>query len=75
MIYIHEPLFDVRMHSRIIADTEEELREFGEMLGLNQAWIKTNPRPYFEIYSTKLKLALSHDEIQYLTLAEFEEHF
>jgi hypothetical protein len=74
MVYIHEPLFDVRMHSRIIADTEGELREFGEMLGLNQDWIKTEPRLHFEIYSTKLKLALSHNEIRYLTLAEFEEY-
>ncbi len=72
MIYLHDLLFIPKIHSRILADTEAELQEFGERLGLNVEWIVPQPRPHFEIYGTKLKLALSQPEIQYLTLPEFE---
>jgi hypothetical protein len=73
MVYIHEPVFGKRMYSRIIAESLDELQEFGELLGLQLGWIQyVNERPYFLVYTTKLKLALTHGGTQYLTLAEFE---
>lgn len=75
MVYIHEPVFVPKMHSRIVADSREELEEFGEMLGLNLGWIQQlGSVPHFIVYSTKLKLALTHSGVQYLTLAEFEKY-
>jgi hypothetical protein len=73
MVYLHEPIFGKKMYSRLIADTEEELLEVGELLGLQQGWVKPGHVPHFEIYSTKLRLAMRHDRITYLSLAEFEE--
>ena len=75
MIYVHEPLLAERMYSRVIADTENELQEFGEFLGLQAEWIRNEPRFHFEVYETKLQLALSHEKVQYLNLKEFENYF
>lgn len=47
MIYAHEPLIAERLYSRVIADTEEELQEFGEFLGLQAEWIRDDPRFHF----------------------------
>jgi hypothetical protein len=76
MVYAHEPLFDgKRLYSRLIADSLDELQEFGELLGLQFTWIQyLGTHPYFLVYTTKLKLALTHAGLQYLTLAEFEEY-
>ena len=60
-----------RVYSRAIADSKSELQEFGELLGLQEEWIELEPRFHFEIYGTKLLLALSHEKVQYLTLKEF----
>jgi hypothetical protein len=75
MIYAHEPLIEERLYSRVIADTEEELQEFGEFLGLQAEWIRDEPRFHFVVYGTKLQLALSHEKVQYLNLKEFEDYF
>jgi hypothetical protein len=77
MIYLHEPIFNEheRIYTRVIADSEDELQEFGELIGLQAEWIRNEPRFHFEVYGTKLQLAISHDKIQYLTLREFEEYF
>jgi hypothetical protein len=78
MIYIHEPALMVsadRVYSRVIANSEDELQEFGEFLGLQAEWVKLEPRLYFEVYGTKLLLALSHEKVQYLSLKEFEDYF
>jgi hypothetical protein len=75
MIYVHEPILAERMYSRVIADSEDELQEFGEFLGLQAEWVKLEPRFHFEVYGTKLLLALSHEKVQYLTLKEFEDYF
>jgi hypothetical protein len=75
MIYVHEPLLAERMYSRGIADSEDELQEFGEFLGLQAEWVKLEPRFHFEVYGTKLQLALTDTRVQYLTLKEFEDYF
>jgi hypothetical protein len=75
MVYIHEPIFGHRMYSRIIADSEDELKEFGELLGLQKEWVIETPRIHFEVYSTKLQLALNREKVQYLSLVEFEKLF
>ena len=82
MIFIHEPLispgdsvFGVQAYSRIIADSDDELYEFGELLGLQPDWIQTESRLHFKVSGTKLQLALSYEKTQYLTFKEFEDYF
>lgn len=76
-VYIHEPLLSgQRLYSRLTADSEDELHDCGELLGLQPEWIKEEGTPGFhlEVYGTKLRLALMTDtKIQYLTLKQFED--
>jgi hypothetical protein len=76
-VYIHEPLLSgQRLYSRLTADSEDELHDCGELLGLQPEWIKEEGTPGFhlEVYGTKLRLALAETNIQYLTLKQFEEY-
>lgn len=76
-VYIHEPLLSgQRLYSRMTADSEDELHDCGELLGLQPEWIHDEGTPNFhlEVYGTKLQLALADTKIQYLTLKQFEEH-
>jgi hypothetical protein len=75
VIYIHAPLIGKQAYSRVIADSDEELHEFGDLLGLQPEWILTLPRLHFRVSGTKLQLALSHEGLQYLTLAQFRGYF
>lgn len=76
-VYIHEPLLDdTKLYSRLTADSEEELHDCGELLGLQREWIRDEGTPNFhlQVYGTKLILALNEEGIEYLTLKQFEEY-
>ena len=76
-VYIHEPTLNGRrLYTRLTADTEDELLDYVELLGLQAEWIKDEGTPNFhlEVYGTKLRLALAEAKIQYLTLKQFEDY-
>ena len=53
----------------MIADTEEELHEMADKIGMQRAWFQAGSRPHYDISKSRRILAIEHGAIE-ITIKE-----
>lgn len=53
----------------MIADTEEELHEMADKIGMRRAWFQAGNRPHYDVSKGKRKLAVENGAIE-ITIKE-----
>lgn len=88
MIYAHEPMVSGgstesaqaarvfrpgRLFTHLMADTEQELIDYAESLGMRPEWLQYSGtyRAHFDVMGTKLKAVMKDPTVKILTRREF----